>query len=120
MPYKAGHNCGVRSCPVIVKSGGGAYCPAHRKQAQKDYPRRNPITNRIYGSRRWLAFRKMYLARHPLCTEKDCTYSATVVHHITDHKGDPNLLWDENNMRALCKVHHDRIGGQRSSWGKNI
>jgi 5-methylcytosine-specific restriction protein A len=48
---------------------------------------------------------------HPLCEE--CKRNgrltpATVVDHITPHKGNRELFWDESNWQALCKSCHDR------------
>lgn len=33
---------------------------------------------------------------------------ATVVDHITPHRGDPGLFWDEANWQPMCKQCHDR------------
>ena len=32
---------------------------------------------------------------------------ASVVDHITPHKGDQALFWDEANWQSLCAPHHD-------------
>lgn len=48
----------------------------------------------------------MHLARHPLCAE--CQAAATIVDHVTPHRGDPNLFWDAANWQSLCKRCHDR------------
>ncbi len=58
----------------------------------------------------WQQFRLSYLARHPICVQCDAegvVEPATVVDHITPHKGDKVKFWDEENMQALCKRHHD-------------
>ncbi len=39
---------------------------------------------------------------------KDKMVKANVVDHITPHRGDKKLFWDENNWQALCKHHHDK------------
>lgn len=65
-------------------------------------------TQRGYGYR-WQQYRKAYLARHPLCVmcqAKGCTVEATVVDHITPHRGDERLFWDEANHQALCAPCH--------------
>lgn len=64
---------------------------------------------RGYDSR-WNKARKGYLARHPLCVMCEARgriAAATVVDHITPHKGDAALFWDSGNWQALCKHHHD-------------
>lgn len=33
--------------------------------------------------------------------------AATVVDHITPHKGDIDLFLDSRNLQSLCKQHHD-------------
>ena len=33
---------------------------------------------------------------------------ATVVDHITPHRGDKKLFWDEDNWQPLCKRCHDK------------
>ena len=66
-----------------------------------------------------MAFRKMYLARNPLCVNyNECHEAATVVSHIKDHRGDLDLLWDEKNMEPMCKRHHDIHTGKTRGWGK--
>lgn len=66
-------------------------------------------TARGYGYR-WQQARDRFLKKHPLCRhcqqQGDLT-PATVVDHITPHKGDQQLFWDENNWQPLCKPHHD-------------
>lgn len=59
---------------------------------------------------RWRKYRLLFLATHPLC--RHCLAQgrhteATVVDHVTPHKGDHFLLWDTNNHQALCKRCHD-------------
>lgn len=52
----------------------------------------------------------MYLAQHPLCVrceQRGRIESATVVDHKVPHRGDPALMWDEQNWQALCKPCHD-------------
>lgn len=34
--------------------------------------------------------------------------TATVVDHIQPHRGDEELMWNQNNWQALCKPCHDR------------
>lgn len=69
-----------------------------------------PEWRRLYG-RRWNAYTKSFLAMNPLC--RYCTANqrdepASVVDHITPHKGDAVLFWDPDNHQPLCKRCHDR------------
>ena len=54
--------------------------------------------------------RKFFLKRHPWCIRckaKGRLVPATVVDHITPHRGDAKLFWDEKNWQPLCKSCHD-------------
>jgi 5-methylcytosine-specific restriction endonuclease McrA len=66
-------------------------------------------TARGYGYR-WQQYRQTYLMSHPLCVRCHALGSvvaATVVDHVTPHRGDAALFWDEQNHQALCKPCHD-------------
>ncbi len=121
MPYKAPRLCGHQGCPNLIQVGQG-YCPAHKAVHKTDYQRRDPITNRIYGSVRWKKFRKMYLARNPLCVNyDDCHNAATVVDHIKPHRGDEDLLWDEANLNPMCRgCHNYKINSQDGGFANPI
>jgi 5-methylcytosine-specific restriction endonuclease McrA len=61
---------------------------------------------------RWSKARLLFLQANPLCVM--CQHdgyitAATVVDHITPHKGDLDLFWNDNNWQALCKTHHDSV-----------
>ncbi|MGG0794549.1 HNH endonuclease signature motif containing protein [Brevibacillus laterosporus] len=42
------------------------------------------------------------------CKERQKITAATVVDHITPHKGDVVLFWDEKNWQGLCTSCHSR------------
>lgn len=42
-----------------------------------------------------------------MCQESGRIVSATVVDHITPHRGDERLFWDESNHQALCAACHN-------------
>lgn len=73
---------------------------------------RGTAHERGYGHR-WRKARADFLAQHPLCRyceQQGRIVPATVVDHITPHKGDEVLFWDsENNWQPLCKPCHDSI-----------
>jgi 5-methylcytosine-specific restriction endonuclease McrA len=61
-------------------------------------------------NKRWQKARLLYLKQNPLCVmcyNQGLATTATVVDHITPHKGDNALFWDTNNWQPLCKQHHD-------------
>lgn len=71
---------------------------------------RQTTAERGYGGR-WQRARATFLLRHPLCAE--CQRAghvtvATVVDHITPHKGSQALFWETDNWQPLCKPCHDR------------
>ena len=82
------------------------------------YPRAK-TAERGYGAR-WQRYRKHYLADHPLCVyckRQGRLTPATVVDHVTPHKGDQSLFWDAGNHQALCKQHHDSAKALEESRG---
>ena len=78
--------------------------------AQRAPDTRTSASNRGYDAR-WRAARASYLQANPLCAEcarYGCTEAATVVDHITPHKGNDVLFWDDRNWQALCARCHNR------------
>lgn len=73
------------------------------------YAARGTATERGYNSR-WRKARKTYLSSHPLCVmcqAEGRVTAATVVDHITPHKGDQELFWNTDNWQSLCAPHHN-------------
>jgi 5-methylcytosine-specific restriction endonuclease McrA len=65
-------------------------------------------SERGYGWK-WQQEREQYLAEHPLCVMCDAEgrlVGATVVDHITPHRGDQKLFWRRSNWQSLCATHH--------------
>jgi 5-methylcytosine-specific restriction protein A len=59
----------------------------------------------------WRKARKLFLVSNPLCVQcaaEGRVVPATVVDHITPHKGNNRLFWDEGNWQPLCATHHNR------------
>ena len=58
---------------------------------------------------RWRTYRLGYLASNPFCVMggEGCTLVATVVDHITPHRGDRVLFWDVANHQSLCAHCHN-------------
>lgn len=72
---------------------------------------RRKTAERGYGAR-WQKARAEYLSRPEnvlcvMCGAEGRITAATVVDHITPHRGDEALMWDESNWQPLCKPHHD-------------
>lgn len=69
---------------------------------------------------RWRNARKAFLRRNPLCVM--CKLlgfitPSTVVDHVTPHRGNHALFWDESNWQALCKTHHDGAKQRQENRG---
>lgn len=72
--------------------------------------RADKTTNDRGYTYRWQKARARFLSANPLCAycQRQGRYTAaTVVDHITPHRGDADLFWDEANWQALCSPHHD-------------
>ena len=67
----------------------------------------------------WQKARVKFLREHPLCVmceDEQKLTPATVVDHITPHRGDQKLFWDESNWQPLCAPHHD---SDKQLWEKS-
>ena len=65
---------------------------------------------RGYGYR-WQKLRNRFIAQHPFCEQcmkQGRLTIATDIDHIKPHRGDPILLFDEENLQALCHACHSR------------
>jgi 5-methylcytosine-specific restriction protein A len=96
--------CRHLGCPKLTD---GLYCEEHEALHRGDRPSSG---KRGYNSR-WQKARDRYLKAHPLCVQcrkEGRLVEATVVDHITPHRGDRKLFWDESNWQSLCKPCHDR------------
>lgn len=113
MPYRPQKPCLHPGCAKLVGSNT-MYCDEH-KPLHREYTR--SASSRGYGSR-WQKVSKAFIQDHPLCAEclKQGRYTeATVVDHITPHRGDQRLFWSESNWQPLCKPCHDKKTGREDS-----
>ena len=75
----------------------------------------DPSTNarpwrKLYNTAMWRKLRERQLMEQPLCSfclQSDVVEAATVVDHITPHKGVIDLFASPSNLQSLCKAHHD-------------
>ena len=112
MPKSPKRPCRYPGCPNLCESG--TYCPEH--SAESPDRMRGSAAERGYGAD-WRKARKQFLARNPLCNacmKQGVLTPATIVDHITPHRGDPRLFWAETNWQPLCKRCHDKKTG--SGW----
>lgn len=77
-------------------------------------------TARGYGYR-WQKARERFLSERPLCCyceRNSRVTAATVVDHITPHRGDESLFWNEANWQPLCKPCHDSVKAKEEGRGR--
>ncbi|MCB1511526.1 MAG: HNH endonuclease [Hyphomicrobiaceae bacterium] len=101
MPMKAPYVCG--SCGRTVQAGKQCAC---KKAAAKDrkarHDARRPSARQRGYTAEWEKARLAYLSVYPSCWR--CGAPATLVDHVTPHRGDKAIFWDRRNWQPLC-VH---------------
>jgi 5-methylcytosine-specific restriction protein A len=113
--------CKKIGCPELSID---TYCEEHDKQLRKEQDsKRLSASERGYDSK-WRKARLGYLNKHPLCVhclDRGKYTPATVLDHITPHKGDKELFWDKKNWQSLCKYHHDvKTASEDGGFGNKI
>ena len=104
MPTAARHACAHPRCPRLVERGR-ARCPEHERAYGGQRRETRPELRLYHDGGWWRAFRKTFLAEHPLCV--DCGKPATVVDHVTPHRGDP-AKFRAGPFAARCAGCHSR------------
>lgn len=102
MPRKPLKPCKHPGCPELT---AGDYCEKHIKLHQR------PSAKARGYDYKWQKASKKFLKAHPFCEyckKESRLVKATVVDHITPHRGEQKLFWDESNWQALCKKCHDQ------------
>ena len=107
MAMKPLRPCRHPGCPELTREG---YCPKHKpkrvaRRASAEY-------HAWYSLPVWTdQLRPAQLLQEPFCREcarRGLRVLATVVDHITPHRGDWALFIDPANHQSLCKSCHDR------------
>lgn len=107
-PKRANRPCSFSSCGEYATNQG--YCDKHQHRIRVKDRERGTSHQRGYDAK-WREARAEHLAEQPLCADhlrRGYYETATVVDHITAHKGDSELFWNRNNWQSLCKSCHDR------------
>ncbi|TPW26386.1 HNH endonuclease signature motif containing protein [Pararhizobium mangrovi] len=95
------------TCGNVVPAGERCACQIARARARKArHDARRPNARARGYNRRWEAARRDYLDAFPFC--RRCGNPATIVDHITPHRGDDRLFWDRSNWQPLCAPCHNR------------
>ena len=119
MPNRPKSPCTQPGCGELTDGGK---CERHSQQARResDHERGN-AHQRGYGIK-WQQYREHWLREFPLCgmrragpsaEHSECWRSgraiaATDVDHITPHRGDQRLFWDQDNHQSLCHTCHSK------------
>lgn len=125
--------CAFPGCHRLVTITG-KYCELHKKSGNEREARfikereskrvryAGSSSERGYGYR-WKKLRDRFIAKHPHCVEclkQGIMTLATDVDHIVPHRGDPALLYDENNLQSLCKSCHSKKTAREDGGFGNI
>ena len=107
MAMKPLRPCRRPGCSALTREG---YCPKHKpKPAAR---RESAEYHAWYSLPIWTDdLRPTQLLREPWCREcakRGIRTRATVVDHITPHRGDWAKFIDPTNLQSLCKTCHDR------------
>ena len=117
MPTMPKRACRQPGCRELVNKG---FC---RQHAHKYDKHRGTAAQRGYDGR-WRKYRKGFLADNPFCVEclkYDRLTAATVIDHVTPHKGDQELFWDLDNHQALCEqCHNKKSASKDGGFGRRI
>jgi 5-methylcytosine-specific restriction protein A len=101
MPFAPPKHCAHGHPPYT-----GQRCPACSAAFRARTEANRPSARQRGYDRDWQAKRAAFLRAHPTCVA--CGAPASVVDHVTPHKGDKRLFADPANWQALCATCHGR------------
>lgn len=102
-PWAPRRPCPAPNCAALL-APGQRRCAVHAG----DYDRSRGPGRQFYGTPRWRAFRAWFLLNHPVCVTEGCGADANEVDHVLGRRERPDLAFDEDNCRAMCKSCHSR------------
>lgn len=114
MPEAAFQECRFPRCPNYAVHHGycATHAEAHTNRRHAGPGNLNPSNARFRRLRHW------FLMRHPMCAM--CIHEpATILDHITPHRGIAFLFWHQPNWQGLCvhchgiKTAREVLGGER-------
>jgi 5-methylcytosine-specific restriction enzyme A len=127
MPIRPPLGCQHPSCRGIAVTGT-SYCKDHAKVPLEEARERDRFRRRNYPWRAWYKQKPWVQNLQPACLARDplCKLQITplckqhggdpseLADHIVDHKGDPKLFYDMNNLQGACRACHDAKGKARA------
>ncbi len=100
-----------------------AYCDAHQKKnitTDDQRERAKDPNNKLYQCVRWYRLRRMMLEQNFMCQRligfAQCTNLARVVHHLISPRERVELMYDPNNLVALCEGCHPGGAEGTPTW----
>jgi 5-methylcytosine-specific restriction protein A len=122
MPFCPKRQCSHPGCQTLVSD---RFCDLHLKaQRKSDDRHRGSAAERGYDWE-WQKYSQWRLRQHPLCVDpygfhKGRPTEARLTDHITPHKGDTTLFWDEDNHQSLCDYcHNHKTATEDGGFGRN-
>ena len=117
VPTAAYQECRYPLCRLYAVRNG--FCEQHAPSAARtaEYIRSDPrLSNLTPSNARFRRERHAYLATHAVCNM--CRReAASILDHITPHRGVPALFWNQRNWQGLCVRCHG-IKTAREVWGR--
>ena len=119
MPIRPCRMCSEPGCKNVSPPGSHR-CASHkaaadarridsRKEVHREYNQRRDESDSFYKTERWKKLSAYYRKHHPVC--ECCNAAASdITDHIKPYKTHPELGLDWDNLRALCRSCHNRIG----------
>lgn len=119
MPIRPCRMCSEPGCKKVSVLGSHR-CESHkaaadarrvdsRKGVHREYNQRRDESDSFYKTERWKKLSAYYRKHHPVC--EYCSNAASdITDHIKPYKTHPELGLDWDNLRALCRPCHNRIG----------
>jgi 5-methylcytosine-specific restriction endonuclease McrA len=102
MPVAPPRVCG---CGKVVAGGTRCACQIKRHaEAKARFDQRRPTARQRGYDSKWEQARAEFLAAHRHCVR--CGQPATIVDHITPHRGDLKLFWRRSNWQPMCTHCH--------------
>jgi 5-methylcytosine-specific restriction enzyme A len=107
-----------QGCHVLIEYPA-IYCEKHKPKHNDTY--RPSAYQRGYTGA-WRRYRQAFLIKSPLCAEcmrRGLIREAKVVDHITPHKGNMDIFWDESNHQSLCiRCHNKKTATKDGGFGR--
>ena len=101
--------CKRPGCPELTRTG---WCDKHTPAPRSQHRKMSAKYHGWYSKPIWVKrLRPDQLAREPfcrVCSAQGLRTRATVVDHVTPHRGDWGLFVSPANHQSLCKYHHDQ------------